>query len=177
MRQQDWMIVGAILAGFAIAIVTFATRSTGSIEDIDRYKFLQHFLYATRNWGVFDFLFGADRLTPLPAETCASLAYYEKLFSYSGDGRCYSVALHSFDTRVIFDHGLIAFALMLSCVWLILGRLSKWERVCVLLVILITGMSVSALNNVYVAIPLAVLASQKLSTDGRQASQEMRTSA
>lgn len=170
MRSRDWVVVGAILAGFVIAFLTFNSRSTGSIDEIDRYKFLQYFLYATRNWSFLDFLLGADRLTALPAETCVSLASYERLFSFSGDGSCYAVALHSFNMRVIFDHGLIVFALMLYCVWLVLGRLDYWARTCVVLVILVTGMSVSALNNVYVAIPLAFLASLKFPAEDQRTS-------
>ena len=154
--------VGLLLVT-AIALTIFRGRSEGAIDTVDRYNFLQVFLYATRDWNLADFLVGSPRLTALPPESCHQLAFYERLFSYSGDGRCYSVILHSFNLRVIYDHGLLVFGFCLYVVWLILRGIPVKARVCVTLVILLTGMSVSALNNVYVALALAFLASSRFS--------------
>ena len=152
----------AFLLGAVLSIAIFKARSEGAIDTVDRYNFFQVFLYATRDWSVLDFLVGSPRLTPLPPESCVLLSFYESLFSYSGDGRCYSVILHSFNLRVIYDHGLMVFAVCLYAVWIALRQLHIKARVCVTLVILLTGMSVSALNNVYVAMALTILSSGAL---------------
>lgn len=160
-RRRDLLVLVGIVVSAIVAFFIFESRSTKGLEGIDRYKFFQEFLYATRKWGVFDFLVGAPRMTALPREVCAHLSYYAQLFSYAGDGRCYSVVFHSFDMRAVFDHGLLGLGYLIYCVRLILVGIGDRGRRCVIAVLVLTGMSVSSLNNVYVAISLAILASTR----------------
>ena len=51
-----------------------------------------------------------------------------------------------------------------SAVWAILYRHSVRTKACVILVILATGMSISALNNVYAITPIALLAAFSFSS-------------
>lgn len=159
MRFKDIIVALSVIIGSAIALNIFESRSSGGLESIDRYKFFEQFLYATRNWGVGEFLFGAPRITPLPPEVCNTLSFYHTLFSRSDDGSCYSVILHSFDLRAVYDHGLIGLSFMLWSVWYLLGGLPKNVKLCVTLVLFLTGMSVSSLNNVYVALSLFIFMS------------------
>ncbi len=66
--------------------------------------------------------------TPLLPASCADLSYYQTLFSYAGDGRCYSVILHSFIMRVIYDHGIIGFAFLIFCLFIYLDKYSIKEK-------------------------------------------------
>ncbi|VUS60269.1 hypothetical protein SB6411_01851 [Klebsiella spallanzanii] len=140
---------------FAVLIL-FQERISGldGIEQIDRVKFFNEFLYSTSNWQWWEFFTGSKALTPLLPESCAALSYYQTLFSFAGDGRCYSVILHSFVIRVIYDHGFIGFSFLILCLFMYLNKCSFKERMAILLVLIATGLSVSSLNNVYVSLAL-----------------------
>jgi hypothetical protein len=158
---RNLLVFGGVLVGGTIAALIFVNRDSGGIEDIDRYKFFEQFIAATRGWGIGEFMLGAPRMTALPPAVCSSLSYYQHLFSYRGDGSCYSVIFHSFDLRAVFDHGIIGLAYMLYCVWIVLSWRSMKEKLCILTIIFMTGLSVSSLNNVYLAISVAILSSMK----------------
>lgn len=159
-----------ILAAIAFGIVAlaavyiFISRTPSGLSETDRVRFFNYFLSSTEEWTLTDFIFGAPRITPLPEAACAALSFYQKLFSYSGDGKCYSVIFHSFNLRVIYDHGIAGALFLYGAVWAILYRHSVRTKACVILVILATGMSISALNNVYAITPIALLAAFSFSS-------------
>ncbi|MEX5686809.1 hypothetical protein [Pseudomonas silesiensis] len=137
----------------------FAERlAGGSIEDIDRYKFLMIFLDETRNWNILNYLFGSEPLTPLSMNSCTTLSFYQSLFSHSGDGRCYSVILHSYLLRVIFDQGVLGLTFIVAFISYGLGiaGYSTRQKVCIIGIFMASGLSVSSLNSVYSAISLAI---------------------
>lgn len=146
------IMVIAVLILFQDRIATI----DGGIEQIDRVKFFNEFLYSTADWPWWQFFTGAKALTPLLPASCADLSYYQTLFSYAGDGRCYSVILHSFIMRVIYDHGIIGFAFLIFCLFIYLDKYSIKEKIAILLVLIATGLSVSSLNNVYVSLALVI---------------------
>lgn len=153
------LLLALLAAGFGFYSI-FVSRLTGGIEDIDRFKMLEMFIYSVRNWDIVNWLFGVERISALPQEVCYSLKYYENLFSYSKDGTCYSVILHAFNLRVIYDHGLLIFLGIFIYIWIILSnRLAVKSRFFIIISIILTGMSVSALNNIYVAMLLAISSS------------------
>ena len=129
---------------------------TADFEQIDRYKFLMMFIYDTSDWEWWRFLTGSTPLTPMSDYVCQKLSYYSRLFSHSGEGSCYSVILHSYILRVIFDHGLIGLGFLLYFVYqgLKSSGFTFQERVAVIGVVLVTSLSVSAMNNVYVVFAL-----------------------
>lgn len=143
-----------------ISIVTiFKQRMGGTIdiEKIDRFKFLMVFVDEIREWSIINYLFGADRITALSAEACDKLGYYQSLFSYSGDGSCYSVIFHSYILRAIYDHGIIGLILISVFVYFVV-TLSGFERKQALVVVgiaLLNGLSVSSFNSVYFALGIS----------------------
>ncbi|MGS2762733.1 hypothetical protein [Sinomicrobium sp. M5D2P9] len=127
------------------------------IEKTDRFKFLMVFVDEIREWSIINYLFGADRITALSAEACSKLGYYQSLFSYSGDGSCYSVIFHSYILRAIYDHGIIGFILISVFVYFVI-TLSGFERKQALVIVgiaLLNGLSVSSFNSVYFALGIS----------------------
>lgn len=150
----------AISAPIAILVAyyVFQGRSAGGIETIDRFRFLLIFLSEIDQWNWYNYLFGTAPLTALSPSSCAALSFWTNLFSFSGDGKCYSVILHSYVLRVIFDHGAIGFSLLLAAVNFLLKccKYTTRDRVVVLGVLLASALSISSFNNVFAALILAV---------------------
>lgn len=151
-------IFGLFLSAFFIYFIFKQRLDGGDVEAIDRYRFFMEFLYSTDGWG-WRYLFGAPALTPLDPQSCSSLSFYYRLFSFYDDGVCYSVILHSFIMRAVFDHGVIGLVALIFMVWVVLGNMSRSGRLCVVGILLLTGLSVSSLNNIYVALGLIFLMS------------------
>lgn len=118
---------------------------------VDRIRFLLFFLDETQDWRWWDYVFGSAPLTPLSPETCSALSYWEDLYSFSGDGQCYSVILHSYIIRVIFDHGVFGLLfLVLFTAWALRKAGFKWyEILCFIGVMMASSLSVSAFNSVF----------------------------
>jgi hypothetical protein len=152
-----YLIVGGLLI-IAIVYTIFLYR-TNSISEIDRYKFLLCFFNETKEWGIFNWIFGSTPLTPMSEYTCRTLSYYIDLFSKAGDGKCYSVILHSMIMRVIFDHGILGLIVIFFVLYrlLIIAGLSKRASFFILIIFIINGLSVSSLNSVYAVFPLLIL--------------------
>lgn len=153
-----------LLIIISIAYYLFLERlGGGTIEDIDRYKFLMVFLSEIENWNIINYAFGSKPITPLHFNSCSYLGYYQSLFSYSGDGSCYSVILHSYLIRAFFDHGLIGALTPFLFIWYALHKVgyTKKQTTCLILIIILSGFSVSALNSIYVAIALSIAFSFK----------------
>lgn len=141
------------------AIYVFMERSSGlGIEGVDRYHFLIIFLREIKTWNFFNYLFGTFPLTPLSNISCSELSFYHTLFSHEGNGKCYSVILHSFDLRAVFDYGIIGFAFLIYFVRDSLRRVGIPLRIqlSIVGVILVNGLSVSALNSVFCVSALAI---------------------
>ena len=142
----------------------FQSRLSGAeLEGIDRYNFLMIFFDEIKGWGVFNYLFGSWPMTPLSPASCNALSYYESLFGSVGDGTCYSVILHSFLLRILFDHGILGLIFLIAFVWYGLARVnySVGYRLGVVGVLLASGLSVSSMNSVYTALALAIAFSSK----------------
>lgn len=157
-RNPAKIIIGVLAAvgGVALAVVIFESRTHGGLESIDRFRFLLLFLESVDNWSAGQFLVGAERLTPLPAHVCSQLSYYRMLFSYESTTTCYSVILHSFNLRILYDHGLLIAALLLIYLVMLMRRAPAYQIVCVLGVILSSGLSVSSMNNVFAAMGIGL---------------------
>ncbi|WP_216073902.1 hypothetical protein, partial [Acinetobacter baumannii] len=91
-------------------------------------------------------------ITALSPESCRSLSFYDVLFSYSGNGSCYSVILHSYFFRVIFDHGAFGLVLLFSFLAVALRKYgySKMDVGVVIGILSASALSVSAMNSVFV---------------------------
>jgi hypothetical protein len=149
---------GLAVVAWAVATVFSSRAAADGAVELDRLVFLHTFGYEVRDWPLWEFVTGSFPLTPLSPGSCGNLAFYEVLFSRSDPGTCYSVILHSFFLRAVFDHGLIGLVLLYALVWWGLRRAGTplREAVALLALISVSGLSVSAFNNVFVAILLAV---------------------
>ena len=139
-----------------IPLVVFTSRFAGSLAEIDRIRFAWIFLQESADWTWVNWLFGTTPITPLSSSACSALAYYGELFASTGDGRCYSVILHAFVLRVLFDAGILGLLLSIGVPLILLRRVRvPGTLTAVLLLISFTnGLSVSGLNNPYVALPM-----------------------
>jgi len=133
----------------------FAERQRG-VAGIDRLNFLDVFLFETRDWDTLTWLWGTAPITPLSAQGCLELSYYQLLFSSTGDGSCYSVILHAFVLRVLFDAGIFGLLLAYGTAWYCLNKAGNPPLLSTTLVLIAftNGLSVSGLNNPYVFLPL-----------------------
>jgi hypothetical protein len=140
------------LAALFIPISVFRERfSSGS--SIDRVKFIKVFFSESASWTPVQWLFGTRPLTPLSSSGCSSLSYYEQLFSTNG--QCYSVVMHMFLLRVVYDFGLVGLILAISLFYRIMRRAGVARALALTLTVVAVSnsASVSGLNNVYVVWP------------------------
>lgn len=152
-----YILIFLLLIGF---IEIFNSRLAGkSIEDIDRFRFLMLFIDEVKDFSISEILFGAKAITPLSPYTCNSLEYYNVLYSFSGDGSCYSVILHSFILRVLFDHGLLGllFIFIFYSYFGYRAGIPKRYILILNLVLLSTSLSISAYNNPYSVLGIFIL--------------------
>lgn len=164
------VLVASVIAIFAYEV--FVSRAQDGFENIDRLRFLMVFLEEMRSQGLLGYVFGTPRITALSPDSCGQLAFYSGLFSFSGDTTlCYSVILHSYVLRVIFDHGLLGliFLNLFLLVGVVKSNGGARDFVCVALVLFLSGLSVSSFNSVFSAIALAVVFSSLRSDGGLSA--------
>lgn len=153
-RRSIFAFLFLPIAIYLIYLMFDSRMSGNGYQEIDRFKLLNFFLYEVDGWGFFDFLFGAERITPLSDATCLSLPYYESLFSRSGNNSCYSVILHSYLLRVIFDHGILLFFMMNIYLYKIVLN-AKYDLryfMAIFMSMISSALSVSAYNSVYFAL-------------------------
>jgi len=153
-------LVGVMAFIMAFELILERMPDSG-IEGIDRYQFFEVFLEEVHDWGFLDFLFGAERVSPLSAFACHQLIYYNFLFSLAGDGSCYSVVLHSFLLRTLYDHGFLGLMLIVSFSVRMLSLAGyQWRDIASIIgVMLLNGLSVSSFNTVFFAIGFIILVS------------------
>lgn len=130
-----------------------------SIDSIDRVKFLYVFLEEVSQFSLYDYLFGADIITPLSDRSCLTLSYYSSLFSDNNQNTCFSVVLHSFDLRFIFDHGVLGLLILLIIFYRLLvtrGYGAKFS-LYIIFIALLNGASVSSFNNIFFAVAFLMI--------------------
>lgn len=157
-KTRVFIIPGAILVLGVIVYVIFSARSS-SLEEVDRYRFMLVWWTQVDDWNIFQWLFGAPRVSRLSSGACSYMNYFKMMFSRSGDGTCYSVVLHSFLLRIIYDHGILGlvFVIYASYQCLIKSRVRKDITWVFITIVLINGLSVSSFNNLFFAISMVFL--------------------
>jgi len=148
-----YLLALALPALAFVAVLVFEARARAS-TGIDRLNFARIFLENTSDWNAIQWIFGTAPITPLSPASCLQLSYYESLFSSRGDGTCYSVILHAFNLRVVYDAGLLGLAIALVVTWLAMRKSGTSLATAVTLsaIAFTNGLSVSGLNNPYVAL-------------------------
>jgi hypothetical protein len=154
--RKFYIILPSAIMVFMAGLYVIKDRLNGQLDftQNSRFKFLNAFLNEIQDWNFFNYLFGAPRISQLSNEVCSKLGYWQSLFSYSGDGSCYSVIFHSYILRAVFDHGFLGVIFIFYFVYSILKRAgySHNTGLTVLGIIVINGLSVSSFNSVYFAI-------------------------
>ncbi|CAM0120496.1 conserved membrane hypothetical protein [Stenotrophomonas maltophilia] len=148
----------AVLGSFSATIFLSRGYASGGLESIDRFRFMLVFIHEIRDWTTLNYIFGSFPITALSPESCRSLSFYDVLFSYSGNGSCYSVILHSYFFRVIFDHGAFGLVLLFSFLAVALRKYgySKMDVGVVIGILSASALSVSAMNSVFVTLAIAL---------------------
>jgi hypothetical protein len=151
-------LVGIGAVAFLVSTVFTSRMSGGGIEGVDRVQFLQVFLQETAAWPAWEYLTGSFPITALSSTACEQLSFYTALFSHGDSSVCYSVILHAYSLRAIFDHGLLGLGLLYGLMWIGCrrSRIPLPERIGLLSLITANAFSVSAFNSVFAAILLAV---------------------
>jgi hypothetical protein len=157
-KTRVFIIPGAIIVLGVVAVYIFSQRSS-SVQDIDRYRFMLVWWSNVNNWNFFQWMVGAERITALSPQSCSYMNYFRVMFSYKEDGTCYSVVLHSFIFRVLFDHGILGFIALLWTVYYLLvkSKVRKDVTFVFITIVLINGLSVSSFNNLFFAISMVFL--------------------
>jgi hypothetical protein len=147
-----------LLLVLLLVFLVFVNRGE-SIEETDRYGFMSIFLYETQDWNFFQYIIGAPRITPLSDFTASRLSWCEDLFSFSGNGTCYSVILHSYILRILFDHGIIGLIYVVFFTYEILkmNRIDTKIIYILISIFLLNGLSVSSFNSVFFPISMIFL--------------------
>jgi hypothetical protein len=153
-----YLLVLALPAVVWYVTSIFASRAEQLGGVVDRINFLNVFLAETAAWDPLTWLFGAMPLTPLSNEGCGALSYYQSLFASAADGTCFSVVLHAFTMRIIFDAGIIGLLIAFGVALYAMRKagVSKSLTFTLLLIAFTNGLSVSGLNNAYVALPILI---------------------
>jgi hypothetical protein len=162
-KLRVFFIPGAIIILGGIVVYIFAQRSD-SLEDVDRYRFMLIWWTNVEDWNILQWMVGSERITPLSAYSCGMMNYFKTLFSYAENGTCYSVILHSFIFRVLYDHGILGFVFIIwSTYTMLLKSKVRKDMIWVFIVIvLLNGLSVSSFNNLFFAISMVFLMSTNM---------------
>lgn len=157
-KTRVFIIPGAMIVLGGVVYYIFAQRSD-SLEDVDRYKFMLVWWDNVKDWNLLQWLVGAERITPLNAYSCKVMGYFIALFSYGHDGTCYSVVLHSFLFRIIYDHGVLGLFFVVGATYLLLAKNGVQVKIILpfIAIVIVNGMSVSSFNNLFFAISMVFL--------------------
>jgi hypothetical protein len=158
-KIRVFIIPAAILLLGGMILFIFSQRDS-SIEDIDRFKFMMVWWSQVKDWNLFEWLFGAPRITNLSAPACRFFyLWHDTLFSRSGNGTCYSVVFHSFLLRAIFDHGILGLVFIIFAAYkiLVVSGVRKGVAVVFVSIVIINGLSVSSFNNLFYAVSTVFL--------------------
>ncbi|WP_261817991.1 hypothetical protein [Vibrio gallicus] len=141
----------------SIILVTFAffDRLNGAdLSTIDRVLFLNVFLTEMQTASLLEVFVGKPIITPLSIYSCDVLSYYA-----GHNTLCFSMVLHSYVLRTIYDHGILGLALILYLYFKHFKYLNYDTNfaLTVLGIGILNGLSVSSFNSVYFALSIILL--------------------
>lgn len=151
------MLTGLVVACASVFVFISRMNPQLGIAAIDRVKFMLVFWDEMKN--PVHWLIGKPPMTPLSAESCLSLKPWDALYSHAGDGTCYSVILHSYVLRAIHDQGIIFFGILIAFYFLAFKKsnISTKFSAMILIVLILTGLSVSSFNSIFAIIGIAYI--------------------
>jgi hypothetical protein len=150
-------IFGLTFLGFISIYLLSATRGL-ELTGTDRERFFNLFLREFSERSVFTNTFGNGALQPLSSDNCSSLLYFALQLLPDSNGLCYSVVYHSFILRVLIDFGFFGLLVCLASLTAIYWEKCRDQSVYFFLaIIFVNSVSVSGVNNPYVALPTLLL--------------------
>lgn len=166
---RSWKIRLPILVSAIISLILTLGLRSQPIQDIDRVKFLKVLVKEIDAESLLVWLMRPHLvLRAMSLDSCMALKFYQDLFAGEGSNSCYSVILHSFILRILFDFGpiilIIYFAIFYKLIRPILGR--ELAVVSVVIVFL-NGLSVSSMNTGFGTLPFALIILNRSSLRGR----------
>jgi hypothetical protein len=150
-----------IIVLFGLGYFALSTRFE-SMEDVlavDRLQFAKIFWNEVKGFSTFNWLFGAPIISPLSQPGCRSLIFYERLFSTGSANQCYSVVLHSFILRALYDHGIFGFFGIIYTTYHLIRRSFRERKIAIYIVAItvLNGLSVSSFNNTFFAFTMVLV--------------------
>lgn len=126
---------------------------------IDRFAMANVFSREMLSSSVLEILWGHQFFRPLSQESCAALASYPGLFSHREDGSCFSIILHSFHLRAVYDFGIGGFVFIWFTVYELIKRLLSDGRAAssFFFILYINGFSVSSINSTFFIMSVILL--------------------
>ncbi|MUJ22351.1 hypothetical protein GNP66_19815 [Aliivibrio fischeri] len=138
-----------LLCATLVAYYLFIERLNGkSIESIDRVVFFNLWYYDWSQISFINKIFGFLESKPLSPYVCNSLIYYSALFSHENSSQCYSVILHAYNLRVLYDFGIVGMLCIYGTIFFLIShKLNRKSAVLIVGVLFLNGLSVSSLSS------------------------------
>jgi len=151
----SFSLLGIVFVG-AFATLLLSKYGLTGLGGIDRIAFFRVFYLEMINSSTLEILFGHMRISALLESSCNALYFYPGLFSFKNDGSCYSLILHSFLLRSVFDHGVVGTLILFYSCYLLLSRAGYSDRISYtfLGVVFLNSLSVSGFNSVFFALSM-----------------------
>jgi len=129
------------------------------IQAVDRFAMAVVSWREFQGLSLIEWVLGKPFITPLMTSSCSALYFYPGLFSHAGDGSCYSVILHMFNFRAIYDYGLLGTLIIWLGVYDIFTRILKDRRMSIIITVtfMLNGFSVSSINSSFFLLTVIVL--------------------
>jgi hypothetical protein len=167
--KENLQIVFIYVFLLLFSFTVFSSR-IDSFDSIDRVVFFGVFLSEAEGFSTIDWLIGKPVITALQPSSCEFLSFYRSLFSSNDPNICFSVILHSFLLRTLFDHGILGLIFITSMFYYFLIRSLGDKKISALItgLVFLNGLSVSSFNNIYflTAFLLIVSTSNSLKSNG-----------
>lgn len=150
LNKKNILLILILIFMFYLFIHFFLFRVTNNLESIDRVQFLIYFIQETHHWSLWEYLFGNPIITPLSDNTVSHFSYFKNLMSYKHDGTAYSIMFHAFILRILFDHGILGLIGIFYFInkILVISQYNLRERIAVLSLFFLNGLSVSSFGNI-----------------------------
>lgn len=153
---RRWKIFVLFLMPIFIAVLTKVNNrfSFTSIINSDRAQFFLTWVAELKDMGARELILGKGYWTALPKSLSSQWKYYEDLFYDVNNSIAYSVLYHSGVMRELRDFGILGASIMYFIIFYFLKKRFLGFAKFAMLIILLSGFSVTALGNVYLWIGL-----------------------
>lgn len=157
-RRSFFSYIAVFMVSLVVIGFVFAYRGVDTIENIDRFKFLNIFWESFTSTGYFNMLLGNGIGSQLPYTYCLDMGFFLEKF-YSNQIYCDSSVFHSFIMKLIYDAGFIGFLVYLGLFYRMLSNfLTGNERSSVMGILIISSLSISGFASPLIVWPIFFIA-------------------